>query len=56
MDLQGFTASLKEPAPPPGLSRALEALSPAERQGAERFLRGIIDASEREKVARLIGR
>lgn len=26
MDLEGFTASLAEPAPPPGLGRALEAL------------------------------
>ena len=31
-------------------------LSPAERVGAERFLRRIIDASERDKVASLIGR
>ena len=33
-----------------------KALSPAERAGAERFLKSIIDAGERDKVARLIGR
>jgi DNA-binding MarR family transcriptional regulator len=35
---------------------ALKELSPAERTGAERFLRLMIDRGEREKVARLIGR
>ena len=34
---------------------ALARLSPVERQGAERFLRLIIDAGERDKVAHLIG-
>jgi DNA-binding MarR family transcriptional regulator len=38
------------------IEAALAALSPAERSGAERFLRLIIDESEREKVERLIGR
>ncbi|MEX0853762.1 MAG: MarR family transcriptional regulator [Bauldia sp.] len=38
------------------VGRALAVLSPAERAGAEKFLRGIIDAGERAKVARLIGR
>ena len=35
---------------------ALKTLSPAERAGAERFLRLMIDEGERDKVARLIGR
>lgn len=35
---------------------ALTTLSPAERAGAETFLRQIIDAGERGKVARLTGR
>jgi len=38
------------------ISEALKDLSPAERIGAERFLRLMIDNGEREKVARLIGR
>jgi len=38
------------------IDAALAALSPEERVGAEKFLRLIIDASERDKVARLIGR
>ncbi len=38
------------------IGRALEALAPAERPGAEKFLRAIIDAGERDKVSRLIGR
>jgi DNA-binding MarR family transcriptional regulator len=38
------------------IGAALAALSPAERAGAEKFLRTIIDAGERDKVARLIGR
>jgi len=38
------------------LGRALTALSPAERAGAEKFLRSIVDASERDKVAHLIER
>lgn len=38
------------------ISTALAALSPAERAGAEKFLRLIVDAPERDKVARLIGR
>jgi DNA-binding MarR family transcriptional regulator len=36
------------------IAAALRALTAAEREGAERFLRGIIDADERAKVARLI--
>ena len=46
------------PARPAGAPhrRRAGALSPAERAGAERFLRLIIDAGERDKVARLIGR
>jgi len=35
---------------------ALQSLSPVERVGAEKFLRAIIDAGERDKVDRLIGR
>lgn len=35
---------------------ALRELSPAERVGAERFLRSMIDRGERDKVSRLIGR
>jgi DNA-binding MarR family transcriptional regulator len=35
---------------------ALDSLPPAERAGAEHFLRAIVDADERDKVARLIGR
>jgi DNA-binding MarR family transcriptional regulator len=35
------------------IGAALEQLSPAERTGAERFLRLIIDAGERDKVAAL---
>ena len=38
------------------IGNALAALSPDERRGAEKFLRLIVDASERDKVARLIGR
>jgi DNA-binding MarR family transcriptional regulator len=38
------------------IGAALDVLSPEERQGAERFLRTIIDADAREMVARLIGR
>lgn len=38
------------------IAAALAALSPEERIGAEKFLRLIIDAPERDKVARLIGR
>jgi len=38
------------------IGAALAALSPAERVGAERFLRLVIDAGERDKVARLIDR
>jgi DNA-binding MarR family transcriptional regulator len=38
------------------IGAALEELSPAERTGAERFLRLIIDTPEREKVAQLIRR
>ncbi len=36
------------------IGAALDALTPAERIGAERFLRAIIDSGERGKVARLI--
>jgi DNA-binding MarR family transcriptional regulator len=36
------------------VGKALAALSPQEREGAEKFLRSIIDTGEREKVARLI--
>ena len=35
---------------------ALASLAPAEREGAEKFLRRIIDTDERDKVDRLIGR
>jgi DNA-binding MarR family transcriptional regulator len=38
------------------IGAALKNMSPAERATAERFLRSIINAGEREKVARLIGR
>ncbi len=38
------------------IGRALSALSPTEAAGAEEFLRLIIDAAERDKVARLIKR
>lgn len=38
------------------IGAALADLSPDERGGAEKFLRLIIDASERDKVDRLIGR
>ena len=37
------------------IGAALDLLSPEERRGAERFLRTIIDAGERDKVARLVG-
>jgi DNA-binding MarR family transcriptional regulator len=37
------------------IANALASLTPAERAGAEKFLRQIVDASERDKVARLIG-
>jgi DNA-binding MarR family transcriptional regulator len=38
------------------VGRALAALSPTELAGAEEFLRQIVDAAERDKVARLIKR
>jgi DNA-binding MarR family transcriptional regulator len=38
------------------IAGALAALTPDERLGAERFLRAIVDAGERDKVSRLIGR
>ena len=38
------------------LNGALASLSPTEREGAEKFLRRIVDANEREKVDSLIGR
>jgi DNA-binding MarR family transcriptional regulator len=38
------------------IEHALRSLSPMERNGAERFLRLIVDETERDKVARLIGR
>jgi len=38
------------------IGSSLDMLSAEERRGAERFLRMIIDAGERDKVARLIGR
>ena len=38
------------------IGAALSALSPAERKGAREFLRLVIDASERDEVARLIRR
>jgi DNA-binding MarR family transcriptional regulator len=38
------------------LGSALQSLSAAEREGAEKFLRRIVDAGERDKVSRLIGR
>jgi DNA-binding MarR family transcriptional regulator len=37
------------------IGSALDMLTAEERRGAERFLRSIIDAGERDKVARLIG-
>ncbi len=37
------------------IGAALELLTPEERRGAERFLRSIIDAGERDKVGRVIG-
>ncbi len=38
------------------IGKALDMLTAEERRGAEQFLRLIIDADERDKVARLIGR
>ena len=38
------------------LGAALATLTPEEREGAEKFLRRIVDAGERDKVARLIER
>jgi DNA-binding MarR family transcriptional regulator len=38
------------------LAGAIASLTPAEREGAEKFLRRVIDAGEREKVSRLIER
>jgi DNA-binding MarR family transcriptional regulator len=38
------------------IDAALKTLSPAERVGAERFLRLMIDEGERDKVGQLIGR
>jgi DNA-binding MarR family transcriptional regulator len=38
------------------IGQALAALSPTEAAGVERFLRLVVDAGERDKVARLIGR
>ena len=38
------------------LGEALASLTPAEREGADKFLRRIIDAGERDKVAHLIER
>jgi DNA-binding MarR family transcriptional regulator len=38
------------------IAAALKELSPAEREGAQRFLRLMINPSEREKVARIIDR
>jgi DNA-binding MarR family transcriptional regulator len=38
------------------LGKALSTLSPEEREGAEKFLRSVIDAGEREKVAHLVER
>jgi DNA-binding MarR family transcriptional regulator len=38
------------------IGKALASLSPEERAGAEKFLRAIVDTSEREKVAHLIER
>lgn len=38
------------------LGNALASLSPAERAGAETFLRHVVDAHERDKVSRLIER
>ena len=37
------------------LGAALATLSPAERDGAEKFLRRIVDAGERDKVDQLLG-
>jgi DNA-binding MarR family transcriptional regulator len=38
------------------IGAALASLSPAERVGAEKFLRSIVDVGDRDKVSRLIGR
>jgi DNA-binding MarR family transcriptional regulator len=38
------------------IAAALEELSPAERDGAERFLRLMINPGERDKVAQMIDR
>ena len=38
------------------IGKALATLSPEERRGAEKFLRSIVDAGERDKVAHLIER
>ena len=37
------------------IAAALEGLSSTEREGAERFLRSVVDGEERDLVARLIG-
>ncbi len=37
------------------IAAALEALSPEEREGAEQFLRRVVDTDQRDMVARLIG-
>ena len=37
------------------IAAALAALSPTEREGAEQFLRSVVDGAERDLVARLIG-
>jgi DNA-binding MarR family transcriptional regulator len=36
------------------IGRALAALTPEERRGAEKFLRAVVDAGERDKVSHLI--
>jgi DNA-binding MarR family transcriptional regulator len=38
------------------IAQALAALSPGQQSGVETFLRLVVDAGERDKVARLIGR
>ena len=38
------------------LRQAIASLTPEEREGAEKFLRRIVDPQERDKVSRLIGR
>ncbi len=52
---RGLAARLRDPQVK-RIAAALEELSPAEREGAERFLRLMINPDERDKVARMIDR